>query len=158
MNTHEGSADPRGKIGAIVVEAIRGLEAKLGISIYEYVAQKDVPAGAKINRHFSVNAPYCFRLLECGRWLPLNRFYRPLGVGAWDCWGGYEAYAARAVHFPADPHAIDEVWASDRGHTLYLYNGDPASMKSYYQRFARLAAAMCPRRALDAIAPASAGT
>jgi hypothetical protein len=41
---------------------------------------EDVPAGANISRHFSVNAPYCFCLLECGRWLPLNRFYRPLGT------------------------------------------------------------------------------
>jgi hypothetical protein len=144
MNTHEGCADPRAKIGAIVVEAIRGLEAQVGMSIWEYAAQKLKPDGAKASRRFSLNAPYCFRLLECGRWLPLNRLYRPLGIGAGEWWDDYEAYADRAVLFPTDPHELVDVWSSDNGHTLYLYHGDRASLKSYYHRFARLAAITCP--------------
>ena len=77
----------------------------------------------------------------------MNRYYRPLGLGAWDDWrGDYEAYADHAVHFSINPHALVGAWCSDNGHTLYLYNGDPASLKSYYQRFARFAAAMCPWR------------
>jgi hypothetical protein len=150
--THDACADPRAKIGAIVIEAIRVLEAKLGMSIWEHKAQRDTPAGLNLKRpNASRNAIYCFRLIGCGRWLPLNRQYRPLGIGAWDDWrGDYEAYADRAVHFPIDPHALDAVWCSDHGHSLYLYNGNPASLKSYYLRFARLRAAMDPWRAQGA--------
>jgi hypothetical protein len=144
MNTHEGCADPRAKIGAIIVEAIRGIEAEVGMSAWVYIAQKLRPAGLKWDRHARVNAIYCFRLLDCGRWLPLNRLYMPLGNGSGDSFDGYEAYADRAVHFPTDPHELVDVWSSDNGHTLYLHHGDPASLKSYYHRFARLAAAMCP--------------
>jgi hypothetical protein len=145
MDTQEGSAGPRAKLQAIIREATIGLEAKLGMSLYEYAATKIRPAGLKLDRHALANTIYCFILLECGRWLALNWFYLPLGIGATDDWKGcYEAYADRAVLFSTDPHELVDVWSGDNGHTLYLYKGDPASLKSYYQRFARLAAIMCP--------------
>jgi hypothetical protein len=156
MITQEGGADTRAKIQALVREATVGLEAKLGISLYEYAARKLRPAGLKWDRHARANAVYCFRLLDCGRWLPLNRSYRPLGIGALDGWrGDYEAYADRAVHFPTDPHELVAVWVQRQRHTLYLYNGNPASLTSYYHRFARLAAAMCPWRASNQERPSA---
>jgi hypothetical protein len=59
MTTHEESADPRVKV-SLIKEAIAEIEA---------VVQKSLPA-PKWRRS---NAIYCFRLLKCGRWLPLNR-------------------------------------------------------------------------------------
>jgi hypothetical protein len=165
MNTHEGCADPRPKIGAIVVEAIRGVEAKLGMSIYEY-AGKDAkfPTKGKRAARFRTNMPYCFIQLDGGGWLPLNRFYRPLGqvpnggVGYEGCAdrgdkpapissrpgesGGYEGYAHLAVHFPTDPRTVSGVWRSQTETQLWLYNDDPAVRRTYFERFARLLAAM----------------
>jgi hypothetical protein len=145
MNTHEGCAGPRAKIGAIVIEAIVGIEAKLGMSAWEYTAQKLKPAGLKWDRHARIHKPYCFRQLASGRWLALNKLYKPLGIAS-QAYVDYEAYADRAVHFPTDPHELVDVWCSDNGHTLYLHHSDRASLKSYYQRFARLAAVMSPWR------------
>jgi hypothetical protein len=40
MDTHDARADhPRAQIGAIIIEAIHGLEAKLGMSVYEHAAR-----------------------------------------------------------------------------------------------------------------------
>jgi hypothetical protein len=151
MDTHVACADTRARIGAIVVEAIRGLEDELGMSVYEHVAAKYRPAGLKLDKRTRLNAIYCFRLLQCGRWLPLNRFYRPLGIGALDCWRGYEAYAAQAVHFPADPRTVLGVWRSQNDDTLWLYNDDPAVRQTYFKRFARICAAMAPWRVQGAL-------
>jgi hypothetical protein len=149
MNTHEGCADPRAKVQQVIRMAVAAAEEQLGTSIHEHAALKLKPAGLKLNRRSRLNAIYCFRLLEGGGWLPLNRFYRPLGIGAWDHWGGYEAYSDRAVHFPSDPRKVDGIWCGQNEHTLWLFSDDPKSLLSYYVRFARLAAAMCPRRSSD---------
>jgi hypothetical protein len=143
MNTQEGSAGPRAKIGAIVVEAIRGLEAKLGISIYEHTARKARAPTRAGWKSFRVNQPYCFMKLAGGRWLPLNRLYRPLGIGAGEWRDDYGAYADRAIQFPTDPHEVSGVWAQKTETHLWLFSDDPASLRTYYQRFAQLAAAMC---------------
>jgi hypothetical protein len=145
--TKEESADTRVKV-SLIKEAIAEIEA---------VVHKHLPA-PKWRRS---NAIYCFRLLKCGRWLPLNRAYQPLGyggLGITDAWSptaalarsGYplEAHADRAVLFPGDPHKLDGVWWKAQGDTLYFDNGSPASRKSYRRRFARLVAMIIVGRAM----------
>jgi hypothetical protein len=167
MNTQEGSADTRAELGALAIEAIRRIEAKLGMSIWEY-AGKDAkfPSKGKRAAQFRTNAPYCLKQLDGGGWLPLNRFYLPLGqvpnggVG-YETYadrgdmpapissrpgesGGYEGYAHLAVRLPVDPRTVSGVWHGRSDGTLWLYNDDPAVRRTYFKRFARLVAAMCP--------------
>jgi hypothetical protein len=168
MNTQEGSAGTRARIGAIVIEAIRGIEAKVGMTIWEH-AGKDAkfPTRGKRAARFRTCRPYCFKLLDGGGWLPLNRFYRPLGGLPNGCFsetyadrgdmpapissrpregGGYEGYAHLAVHFPIDPRTVDGVWHGRSDGTLWLYNDDPRVRRTYFKRFARLCEAMDPWR------------
>jgi hypothetical protein len=157
----EASADPRAKIGAIVVEAIRVAEAELGMSIWEYRARRDMPAELNLDVHAIVNAIRCFQLLKCGRWLPLNWYAKPLGhngIRAGDPpYAGDEAYADQAVLLPKDAHKLVNVWSCIGRDPmallvpplarLYLYNDHtPGSLKGYYLRLARLCAAMDPWR------------
>ena len=129
----------------------------------------------KRGARFRTNMPYCFKLLDGGGWLPLNRFYRPLGGLPNGCFsetyadrgdmpapissrpregGGYEGYAHLAVHFPIDPRTVSGVWHGRSDGTLWLYNDDPAVRRTYFKRFARLVAAMDTwRGALASVAP-----
>jgi hypothetical protein len=81
MDTHDARADhPRAQIGAIIIEAFRVLEAKLGMSVYEHAARVvKFPTKGERTARFRTNQPYCFKAKDGGGWLPLNRFYRPLG-------------------------------------------------------------------------------
>lgn len=156
MNTHEGCADPRAKVQQVIRMAVAAAEEQLGTSIYEHMAREGrAPTRATEWKSFRINQPYCFMKLAGGRWLPLNRLCRPLGIGAGEWWDDYEAYADRAVEFPADPRELSGVWVQQSPTKLWLYSDDPRSLLSYYQRFARLAAAMSPWRA-HAMAPAPA--
>jgi len=152
MNTQEGSADPRARIGAIVIEAIRVAEAEVGMSIWEYRARRDMPAGLKWDMDARLNAIFCFQSLKCGRWQPRNWFFRPLGCrmrppGPWRPEHETAPADHLAVHFPTDPHEFVNVWSFIGRYQLYLYNDDtPASLKGYYLRLARWRAAMDPWR------------
>jgi hypothetical protein len=149
MNTHETYADPRARIGALFVEAIRGAEAQVGMTIYEYAARK---AGVWETRLISdddtpaANATQFFRLLKCGRWLPLNWYGLPVGYERWPpgvTGARDEAFAHFAVEFPIDPRAVGGVWLYKEDTMLWLYSEvDPESMRTYYKRFARLCEAM----------------
>lgn len=76
--------------------------------------------------------PYCIVRLESGRWVSLNREYKPLGVDA-ESGGGYDysrchGYALdlspeqrKAIAYPADDRAIGEGKSGDKGDWIYLY-------------------------------------
>ena len=146
------------------------------MTIWEH-ALKDAkfPSRGKRGARFRTKMPYCFKLLDGGGWLPLNRFYRPLGGLPNGCFsetyadrgdmpapipgeggGYYEDYAHLAVHFPKDPRTVDGVWRSQSNGTLWLYNDDPAVRRTYFKRYARLLAAMDTWRT-EGGAPAPAG-
>lgn len=146
MNTHE--PDPlRAKMQALIRTAIVGVEEKLGTSLYEHLAKNKRGPTRGERKAFRIEQPYCFTKLAGGNWLGLNRIYKPLGVSSL-AWVDYEdaAYVDRAISFPLDPRAVQGVWWRQSETHLWLYSDDPRSLRTYYQRFARLAAAMCPWR------------
>ena len=158
--------DTRAKIGALVIEAIRGIEAEVGMSIWEYAARKAGvwETGLISDEHTpAANAPQFFQLLKCGRWLPLNWYGMPVGhrglVEGGDPWDR-EACAHLAVHFPVDPYTVSAVWLYNEDRKdgmLWLYSDEaPAAHRTYFKRYARLMEAMDTWRSEDATAPAPA--
>jgi hypothetical protein len=144
MEMHEESADAYAKVRSLVKETVAGAEAKIG-TFYEHMARKARAPTRAEWKSFRINQPYGFVQLKDGRWLPYNRIYKPLGVSS-RAWVDYEAFAYMAVQFPTDPREVSGVWVCQSETHLWLYSDDSASLQTYYQRFARLASAMCPWR------------
>jgi hypothetical protein len=89
-----------------------------------------------------LHLPYCFTPVssEAHIYLPLNRFYKPLGMHG--VWVDYRAFPEIFVRFSCNPHSITNVWWCNlgRGNSrgLYLYYDNRDSMKDYGERYARL--------------------
>jgi hypothetical protein len=64
-------------------------------------------------------------------YLPLNRFYKPLGMPNGD-WVEYEKFTGHFLRFKMDPRKID-IWFPHPTH-LYLYDERPASTDDYGER------------------------
>lgn len=154
MNTHGECAEPRAQIGALAIQVIRDVEWETGMSAWEYAARK---AGVWETGLISdeetpaANATKFFKLLKCGRWLPLNWYGLPVGYERWppDCVNGArdEAFAHFAVEFPIDPRTVGGVWLYKEDTMLWLYDDcAPEANRTYFKRFARLCAAMDPWR------------
>lgn len=84
--------------------------------------------------------PYLFQKIRSDRfkfkhlYLPLNRYYKPLGyigTGRVD----YSAYADVAVVFRRDPATFKGVWYPS---PHYLYDDSPSSREDYFERLAAL--------------------
>jgi hypothetical protein len=93
-----------------------------------------------------LNAPYCFKRLRSGKWLPLNREYRPLGISrSQSPLASYEEYESEAL--PSGALHFDRIPAS-RGDTeerKFLYGDATAPHRSleHHARYcARLEAIM----------------
>ena len=71
------------------------------------------------NQMFRLNLPYLLRKLEDGKFIPLNRDYKPLGVSRGN-WAVYEEYDFLFL----DPDKINTtyLWDNDEGHSLYFYS------------------------------------
>ncbi|KGM34688.1 hypothetical protein [Inquilinus limosus] len=92
--------------------------------------------------------PYCLTKLDeerCGKnvWLPLNRYYKPLGQPS-DQWVDYSGFAASAIKFARDPASIEGVWVNEAKSPygaerhLYLYSDKPAHRSDYFARLGKL--------------------
>ena len=93
-----------------------------------------------------LNAPYCFKRLRSGKWLPLNREYRPLGISrSQSPLASYEEFESEAL--PSEALHFDRIPAG-RGDTeerKFLYGDATAphrSQENYARYCARLEAIM----------------
>jgi hypothetical protein len=87
--------------------------------------------------------PYQFVKLEVDGpkhvYLPLNRNYKPLGVGApreTQPHVDYMDYVGQAVVFSKDPHGFTEVWHDPE--RLYLYSDNGSTQATYFRRLEKL--------------------
>jgi hypothetical protein len=71
-------------------------------------------------------------------WLPLNRWYKPLGIITRD-WIDYYDHVDAAMVFHRDPRDLDIWLDSPHEDTRYLYNDKPDTRRDYFPRLERLA-------------------
>jgi hypothetical protein len=64
-------------------------------------------------------SPTASTQLAGGRWLPLNRLYKPLGVAS-RAYVDYERFAHVAVQFTTDPREQRDVWVQQSPTHLWL--------------------------------------
>src|SRR5215475_4077268 len=97
--------------------------------------------GLRLNAWTRIWLPYQFMAIEVGKkkaFLPVNRDYRPLGLGGSAKLTDVAEYMKTAVIFTGDPHKFEGVWSDPD--ELYLYGDDQASRADYFQRLGRLSA------------------
>ena len=93
---------------------------------------------------FRAAFPYCFDKMESNAfphvWLPLNRDYKPLGVGVLNRykWVDYQDHIASALVFSRDPCTFKDVWHSIDPAACYLYDDGTDLDAIYFQRLQRL--------------------
>ena len=95
---------------------------------------------------FKKSMPYTLHRLESPRhrhvWLPLNRFYKPLGQPD-NKFVNYADFAHQALVFERDPRGFKEVWVGEMGWDgkRWLYDQtvyDKGGMRDYFARLERL--------------------
>jgi hypothetical protein len=94
------------------------------------------------NDWFRTWMPYCFQPMKVPGarkhvYIPLNRFYKPLGISRRAGHIVYEEHSEHFVRFTSDPAKLRGVW-NEGSNGFYLYNDKPSSTNNYGERLHEL--------------------
>lgn len=125
--------------GVNVSDVGEEIPVPLKVAFIELRLSRNPGLWRRIEQWFWIHAPYAYTQLRSGKWLAINRYYKPLGQPRSE-WADYEQFADAPEHFICHPAKFKRIWAAVGASLgmMWLYNDDPQSRRDYFSRLLKL--------------------